>query len=59
MGMVWGIGALFITPIGMLGDAFGLDSSMYALAGLAAVTGLASFFLPEFRQRLKVRLRQV
>ena len=59
MGMVWGIGALFITPIGMLGDAFGLDSSMYALAGLAAVTGLASFFLPEFRQQLKVRLRQV
>ena len=59
MGMVWGIGALFITPIGMLGDAFGLDSSMYALAGLAAVTGLASFFLPEVRQRLKVRLRQV
>ena len=59
MGMVWGIGALFITPIGMLGDAFGLDSSMNALAGLAAVTGLASFFLPEFRQRLKARLRQV
>ena len=53
MGMVWGIGALFITPIGMLGDAFGLDSSMYALAGLAAVTGLASFFLPEVRQQPK------
>ena len=59
MGMVWGIGALFVTPIGMLGDAFGLDSSMYALSGLAAVTGLASFLLPEFRQRIKSRLRQV
>ena len=59
MGMVWGIGSLFVTPIGMLGDAFGLDSSMYALAGLAVGTGLASFLLPEFRQRLKVRLRHV
>ncbi len=51
MGMVWGIGALFVTPIGMLGDAAGLDSSMYALSGLAAVTGLAAFFLPEIRHR--------
>ena len=59
MGMVWGIGALFVTPIGMLGDAFGLDSSMYALSGLAAVTGLASFLLPEFRHRIKRRLRPV
>ena len=59
MGMVWGIGSLFVTPIGMLGDAFGLDSSMYALAGLAVGTGLASFLLPEFRQRVKARLRHV
>ena len=59
MGMVWGIGSLFVTPIGILGDAFGLDSSMYALAGLAVGTGLASFLLPEFRQRLKVRIRHV
>lgn len=53
MGMVWGIGALLVTPIGMLGDVFGLDVSMYALAGMAALTGLASFFLPEFRQRFR------
>ena len=59
MGMVWGIGSLFVTPIGILGDAFGLDSSMYALAGLAVGTGLASFILPEFRQRVKARLRHV
>ena len=57
MGMVWGIGALFVTPIGMLSDVFGLSASMYALAGLAALTGLGSFFLPEFRQRYGSRLR--
>jgi FSR family fosmidomycin resistance protein-like MFS transporter len=59
MGMVWGIGALFVTPIGMLGDVYGLDISMYALAGMAVVTGLASFFLPEFRQRFRSRQRNV
>ena len=59
MGMVWGIGALFVTPIGMLGDVFGLNASMYALAVLAALTGLGSFFLPEFRQRYGSRLRQI
>ncbi len=53
MGMVWGIGALLVTPIGMLGDIYGLNVSMYALAGMAALTGLASFLLPEFRQRFK------
>ena len=56
MGMVWGIGSLFVTPIGMLGDVFGLDVSMYTLAGLAVGTGLASFLLPEFRQRVMARL---
>ena len=40
-----------VTPIGMLGDAAGLHISMYVLAGLAAVTGLASFLLPETRRR--------
>ncbi len=59
MGMVWGIGALFVTPIGMLGDVYGLDISMYALAGMAVVTGLASFCLPEFRQRFKGRQLKV
>ena len=59
MGMVWGIGALFVTPIGMLGDFFGLNASMYALAVLSALTGLASFFLPEFRQRFKNKQRAV
>jgi len=59
MGMVWGIGALFVTPIGMLGDVFGLNASMYALAGLAALTGLGSFFLPEFRQQFGARIRKV
>ncbi len=59
MGMVWGIGALFVTPIGMLGDVFGLNASMYALAGLALLTGLGSFFLPEFRQKFGARLRKV
>ncbi len=59
MGMVWGIGALFVTPIGMLGDVFGLNASMYALAGLALLTGLGSFFLPEFRQEFGARLRKV
>ena len=53
MGMVWGFGALLVTPIGMLGDLYGLDTSMYALAGMAAATGLASFLLPEFRQRFR------
>ena len=51
MGMVWGIGALLVTPIGMLGDRYGLDASMFALAALAALTGLAAFFLPEIRSR--------
>ncbi|MCY3708535.1 MAG: MFS transporter [Caldilineaceae bacterium] len=59
MGMVWGIGALFVTPIGMLGDVFGLNASMYALAALAALTGLGSFLLPEFRQRYGSRLREI
>ena len=59
MGMVWGIGSLFVTPIGMLGDVFGLDTSMYTLAGLAVGTGLASFLLPEFRQRVMARLGHV
>lgn len=59
MGMVWGIGALFVTPIGMLGDVFGLNASMYALSVMAALTGLASFFLPEFRQRLRSKRRDV
>ena len=59
MGMVWGIGSLFVTPIGMLGDVFGLDTSMYTLAGLAVATGLASFLLPEFRQRVMARLGHV
>ncbi len=59
MGMVWGIGSLFVTPIGMLGDVFGLDTSMYTLAGLAVGTGLASFLLPEFRQRVMARFGHV
>ena len=50
MGMVWGIGALFVTPIGMLGDIFGLNASMYALAVMSAGTGLASFFLPRVQR---------
>ena len=58
MGMVWGVGALLVTPIGMLGDIYGLDTSMYALAGMAAVTGLASFLLPEFRQQFRKSQRK-
>jgi len=48
-----------VTPIGMLGDIFGLNASMYALAVLAALTGLGSFLLPEFRQRYGSRLRGI
>ena len=59
MGMVWGIGALFVTPIGMLGDIFGLNASMYALAVMSVGTGLASFFLPEFRERLKSKFGRI
>ena len=58
MGMVWGVGALLVTPIGMLGDIYGLDTSMYALAVMAAVTGLASFLLPEFRQQFRKSQRK-
>ena len=59
MGMVWGIGALFVTPIGMLGDIFGLNASMYALAVMSAGTGLASLFLPEFRGQLKRKFGRI
>ena len=59
MGMVWGIGALFVTPIGMLGDIYGLNASMYALAVMAAGTGLASFLLPEFRERLRNKFGRI
>ncbi len=58
MGMVWGFGALLVTPIGMLGDIYGLNTSMYALAVMAAVTGLASFLLPEFRQQFRKSQRK-
>lgn len=47
MGMVWNIGSLILTPVGMLADAAGVVAALNALAGLAAVAGLIAFFLPE------------
>jgi FSR family fosmidomycin resistance protein-like MFS transporter len=40
MGAAWGVGALLIGPIGMLGDRLGLPAALFALIGMNAV-GLA------------------
>ena len=40
MGAAWGVGALLIGPVGVLGDRFGLQAALFALIGMTAV-GLA------------------
>ena len=40
MGAAWGVGALLIGPVGMLGDRFGLPAALFALIGMTGV-GLA------------------
>jgi len=49
MGFGWGLGALLITPFGMLADAFGIVLILYIAAGLPALGLLLATFLPETR----------
>jgi hypothetical protein len=47
MGAAWGVGALLIGPIGMLGDRLGLPAALFALIGMNAVGLTCVLALPD------------
>ena len=46
MGAAWGLGSLFVGPVGFLADRFGLHAALTALAGVLAGGVLCAWALP-------------
>lgn len=42
-GFSWGIGALFLSPLGFLGQQFGIDKILILMSSLALLTGIYSY----------------
>lgn len=51
MGGAWGVGALLVSPVGMLADRIGIQGALFALTGMLAVGFVCALALPDIRPR--------